>query len=182
MKGIMFNLLEEVVIQERGEAAWDEVLDDAGADGAYTSLGSYPDSELLKLLAAANPDRASPGSDLRWFGRAAMPLLSRRYPDFFIRHGSTRSFLLTLNEIIHTEVRKIYPGSDVPHFDFDSLSASDQLVLRYQSKRRLCGLAEGLIEGAADYFSERVSIAQTLCMHRGDDKCILVCRFSQPLK
>jgi hypothetical protein len=180
MKGIMFNLLAEVVIQERGDAAWDEILDHAGADGAYTSLGSYPDAELLKLLAAANPARESPVSGLRWFGRAGMPLLARRYPDFFSPHRSTRSFLLTLNEIIHTEVRKIYPGSDVPDFDFDALSASDQLILGYQSKRKLCGLAEGLIEGAADHYSERVSIEQTLCMQRGDEKCVLVCRFSPP--
>jgi Haem-NO-binding len=178
MKGIMFNLLQEVVVQERGEATWDDILDAAGADGAYTSLGSYPDAELLRLL-AASPARESPGSGLRWFGRAAMPLLARRYPVFFTEHRSTRSFLLTLNNIIHTEVRKVYPGSDVPDFDFDSSSAEDQLVLGYHSKRKLCGLAEGLIEGAADHFSERVAISQTLCMHRGDEKCVLVCRFSQ---
>jgi hypothetical protein len=179
MKGIMFNLLEEVVVQDRGEEAWDGILEAAGVDGAYTSLGSYPDAELLSLLAAASPARESPGSGLRWFGRAAMPLLARRYPVFFSEHRTTRPFLLTLNNIIHTEVRKIYPGSDVPDFDFDRLSPDDQLVLGYHSKRRLCGLAEGLIEGAADHFSEGVSIAQTLCMHRGDDKCVLVCRFSQ---
>jgi hypothetical protein len=179
MKGIMFNLLEEVVVHERGAAAWDDILDAAAAGGAYTSLGSYPDEELFRLLAAATPARNAPGTGVRWFGRSAMPLLARRYPGFFSEHRSTRSFLLTLNRIIHTEVRKIYPGADVPDFDFEGLSADDQLILGYHSKRKLCGLAEGLIEGAADHYAERVSIRQTLCMLRGDEKCVLECRFSK---
>ena len=52
MKGIILNLVEEAVVADHGEATWDEVLDRAGADGAYTSLGNYPDEELRRLVAA----------------------------------------------------------------------------------------------------------------------------------
>ena len=38
MKGIVFNLLEEVVTEAYGADAWDSLLDAAGLDGAYTSL------------------------------------------------------------------------------------------------------------------------------------------------
>ena len=31
-------------------------------------------------------------------------------------HEDVRSFLPTLNDIIHPEVRKLYPGADVPTF------------------------------------------------------------------
>jgi len=42
MKGIVFNLLEEVVTTHHGSDTWDLLLDTARLDGAYTSLGSYP--------------------------------------------------------------------------------------------------------------------------------------------
>ncbi len=43
MKGIIFNLVEDVVTQENGPDAWDDLLDAAHVDGAYTAVGSYDD-------------------------------------------------------------------------------------------------------------------------------------------
>ena len=54
MKGIVFNLLEDLVVRDHGEDAWDDLLEEAGSDGAYTSLGSYDDAELLALVGAAS--------------------------------------------------------------------------------------------------------------------------------
>ena len=172
MKGIVFNLLEEAVSQEFGEATWDQLLDDAGLDGAYTSLGSYDDAEVVRLVEVASKALNIPAQDvLRWFGRRAMPLLHARYPSFFASHVSTRKFLLTLNSLIHPEVRKLYPGAAPPVFDFDT-SHSDTLVIGYNSARRLCALAEGFMHGAAEHYREQASISQTACMHDGAGKCV----------
>src|SRR5688572_19259665 len=98
MKGVVFNLLEEVVRTEYGEDTWDNLLDEAGLDGAYASLGGYPDGDMMKLVMAASAAlNLPPAAVVRWFGRKAIPLLHERYPDFFAGHASTRSFLLTLN-------------------------------------------------------------------------------------
>jgi len=173
MKGIVFNLLEHIVRREHGEDAWDGLLDSAKLDGAYTSLGSYPDADLFKLVGAASAALKLPADTVvRWFARNALPLLANKYPQFFQPHKSTRPFLLTLNDIIHPEVRKIYPGADVPVFDFEA-SADDVLVMGYRSPRKLCAFAEGLIEGAAAHYGEEVTIEQPRCMHRGDEKCVL---------
>jgi len=69
IKGIIFSLLEEVVVNEHGENAWDDTLERAALDGAYTAVGNYPDSEFLQLLAAlpAATDQ-QPETQLRWFG------------------------------------------------------------------------------------------------------------------
>ena len=187
MKGIIFTLLEEVVTQELGEEAWEQLLDRAGVEGAYTSLGSYPDEEFVALLQAL-PSHAgmAPNDLLHWFGRAAIPLLAQRYPVFFEGHDSTRSLLHALNDIIHPEVRKLYPGAEVPIFDLEPVpgeTTSEQVVtLGYRSARRLCALAEGFIQGVADHFGERVRIEQPRCMLRGDDRCALVCAFSPRLE
>jgi hypothetical protein len=180
MKGIVFKLLEESVRGEFGEDTWDDLLDAAGLDGAYTSLGSYPDAELTKLVEAASARLNLPPDEvIRWFGRRALPLMAANYPAFFTPHTTTRSFVLTLNGIIHPEVRKIYPGADVPEFDFDT-SSDEVLVMGYQSPRKLCALAHGLVEGAAAHYGEEATFEQSRCMHRGDEKCVFHISFHKP--
>lgn len=177
MKGIVFNLLEQIVSREHGEEVWDDLLDAAGLDGAYTSLGGYPDEDLMALVAAASSALELPPQDvIRWFGRNALPLLATGNEHFFTPHDSARDLVLTLNDIIHPEVRKLYPGADVPVFDFDT-SSDEVLVMGYTSPRKLCAFAEGLIEGAADHYGQTVAIEQPKCMHRGDAKCVLELSF-----
>ena len=179
MKGIIFNLLESTVTRQHGEDLWDTLLEETQLDGVYTALGSYPDEELMKLVGAATSVLNLPSETfIRWFGRNALPILAERYPEFFEGHNLTRDFLLTLNDIIHPEVRKIYQGADVPQFTFD-LPSDDVLVIGYRSARKLCSLAEGLIEGATAHYGEDVVIEQPSCMKRGDDECILVCSFKK---
>jgi hypothetical protein len=178
VKGIVFNLLAELVQRDFGEDAWDDLLDAAHVSGAYTSLGTYDDEELHRLVhAAATSLGREPGDVLRGYGRGAMPLLATRSPHFDDGNASTRPFLLTLNHIIHPEVRKLYPGADVPEFDFPP-AAGGTLVMEYRSARQLCALAEGFIAGAADHFGEVVTIGQDECMHRGDARCLFRLAFA----
>lgn len=178
MKGIVFNLLEQVVVDEFGEKTWDSLLEASKLEGAYTAVGSYADEDLLKLVSAASSALGKSADEIvQWFGRAAIPLLFQRYPQFFKEHSATKPFVLTLNEVIHPEVRKLFPGADVPQFDFET-PAQNQVALSYVSHRKLCSFAEGLIEGAAAHYGENVSIEQTECMKRGDPRCLLVCTFS----
>src|SRR4051794_9717809 len=102
MKGVIFNLLEETGSSEFGEETWETLLDSAGLDGAYTSVGTYPHEQLVALVGVASTATGRSADELtRWFGRSAMPLLYQRYPSFFDAHSDTRSFLLTLNDVIH---------------------------------------------------------------------------------
>lgn len=173
MKGIIFNLLEEVVSRHHGEAAWDGLLDAAGLEGAYTSLGSYPDAEIMALVGAASAALdISPAACLRWFGREAMPLLAQRYPSFFASHRATLPFILSVNDIIHPEVRKIHPGAHCPVFRFEQATGGT-LKMGYKSPRNLCALAEGFIEGAADHFGETALVEHLRCTIKGDSECLL---------
>lgn len=179
MKGIIFNLLENAVSTEFGEETWDKLLDEANLSGAYTSLGSYADDEIVALVSVASKTlNLSPSDVLRWFGQRAMPLLFARHSGFFSEHAETRSFLLSLNNIIHPEVHKLYPGAITPMFDF---GADDDggLIIGYSSPRKLCALAEGFIRGAAEHFHEQVEIDQQQCMHEGASKCVFHVRFHQ---
>lgn len=177
MKGIVFNLLEEAVTSEFGADTWDTLLDDAGLSGAYTSLGSYADADMLALVDVASKALKLPPQDiLRWFGQKAMPLLAARYPDFFRNHADARSFLLTLNNIIHPEVQKLYPGAITPVFDFGEAS-DGSLIVGYNSPRKLCALAEGFMRGAAVHYGQQAEVDQPQCMHEGAAKCVFHVRF-----
>lgn len=173
MKGVVFNLLEALVRRDYGDDAWEALLEATGTDGAYSSLGNYPDEELTRLVGAASSALKMPADEVvRWFGRNALPLLAKKHPHFFTAHKSTRPFLLSLNDVIHSEVRKLYPGADVPVFTYDT-SSSEVLLMHYRSPRKLCALAEGFIEATAAYYAEELSLDQPECMNRGDDKCVL---------
>ncbi len=181
MKGIVFNVLEDVVTAEHGESAWDDLLDEAGVDGGYTAIGSYADREFVRLLQCLPGAQTRPlGETLRSFGRSAMPRLAAHYPEFFTPHTATTPFLLTLNDIIHPAVRCLYPGADVPVFDFTTGSSDDgsDVVVGYRSARRLCKLAEGFIEGAAEYFGESAVLRQSRCMQDGWPQCLISCTFT----
>jgi hypothetical protein len=179
MKGVVFNLLEEVVVKHLGETAWEDLLDATGLSGSYTSLGSYPDEEMRSLLAAgAKALGKTPNEALRWFGREAMPLLARNYPAFFAEHKRTEPFVLSVNGIIHPEVRKLYAGAHCPHFHVWH-ARDGALIMIYDSPRKLCALAHGFLEGAGDHFGESVSVEHMSCMLRGDPKCMLSIRIER---
>ena len=121
MKGVVFNLLQEVVTAAHGPDVWDDLLDRSDAGGVYTSLGNYPDEELERLVEAACVLLDLPREAvLRWFGAAAMPLLAKAYPTFFEGHGTARTFVGGINNVIHAEVRKLYTGAECPHFNIES--------------------------------------------------------------
>lgn len=170
MKGVVFNLLEETVTRAFGPDTWDALLDASGVEGAYTSLGNYPDSEIEALVAAAGQalslDR---DAVLRWFGTNAMPVLAELYPDFFTGAPNARAFVEGVNTIIHAEVRKLYPGAECPHFRMQD-EAGD-LVMHYVSSRNMCCLAQGFVEGAGAWYGEPVDFKHTACTASGDPHC-----------
>ena len=173
MKGIIFNLVEDSVVDAHGLETWDHILEKAGLDGAYTALGNYPDADFVALVSAGSSLLGIEPPDLtRAIGRASLSRLAERFPRFFTPHDSVRDFLLTLNDVIHPEVLKLHHDSTPPAFWFDEPDR-DRLVVHYRSQRRLCALAEGLIEGAAQHYGQVATVNQTQCMLEGADHCTL---------
>lgn len=181
MKGIVYNMLQTAVELERGPEGWEQVLEGARSDGIFTSLGTYADDEFTRLVAATATlvGHADPNDTVRWFAERSTPFLVARYPVFFEGHRSLWTFLPTLNDIIHPEVRKVFPGAIAPSFRFGR-TPEGYLEMEYRSPRRLCAFAEGFIAGAATHFGETVSITQPRCARRGDEACVLVCQIEPP--
>lgn len=178
MKGVVFNMLEEAVIREFGPDTWDDLLDASGLAGSYTSLGNYDDAEIVALVgAAAKALNLTNSQVLRWFGEKAMPIMKERYGVFFEKHNSSKSFVLSVNSMIHPEVRKLYSGASCPFFHFRE-AADGSVTMDYDSERRMCDLADGFVRGAAGLYCEEVDVVHQACMNHGDAKCVLEMRWA----
>lgn len=173
MKGVIFNLVEDVVRQEHGDDFWDGVIEASGVSGAYTSLGTYPDGELDALASTvALRTGAGPSDVVRHVAHDGIPMLAERYPEFFTPHTDARSFLLSLNTVVHPEVRRLFPGAHVPEFAF-RFPEPDVIELVYAGERRRCDMAEGLVLGAGRYYDQVLEVVQPECVRRGGDRCVL---------
>lgn len=179
MKGVILNLVEEAVVETHGEAVWDAVLGHAGLEGAWTSLGTYPDDELPRLVAAgsellgAEPERLA-----RDLGRHAAQGLARRHPDYFARCEGTLPFLRSLDDVVHREVRKLHPDAAPPRFSWSEVGGpvpggGAAMDLHYRSERRLCWLAVGMIEGTASFYGERTEVRHEACQLDDAPRCTL---------
>ncbi|MEM7285994.1 MAG: heme NO-binding domain-containing protein [Actinomycetota bacterium] len=159
MKGVIFNVVEEVVVSLWDDDTWDDLLDDAGLDGSYTALGNYGDEELLALVDAAHRLTEIPvPSLLETIGEHATVRLAERLPGAAEDAGSAREFILRVNDIIHPEVKKLYPQAIPPVFEFTEHTDDDGLVVEYRSRRGLDALAIGLLRGCGHLYGEPVDV------------------------
>jgi hypothetical protein len=174
VKGVIFNELQKMVTAKFGGDAWETIVDETAlltSSGAFLGPQTYPDQDLLALVATAGRLTGTPVPELiRAFGRFLFPDLAALYPAFLPPGSTAKSFLLTVDRVIHVEVRKLHPGAVLPSFEYED-PAPDRLVMIYRSARKLCPLAEGLIEGVGDHYRERIDRQHLTCMLRGDHAC-----------
>jgi len=173
MKGVIFNLLEEFITETWGYDKYEEILErcHGAVRKAYVGPGTYKDEELYaiagtaaEILGVALPDA------LRAFGKFAFAGLVKRYPMFVQGYSHPREFLLSVDKVIHVEVRKLMRDANPPRFSYADRAAGG-LKIEYHSQRKLCPLMEGLLDGAADYFRVPIRHRQERCLLQGADCC-----------
>lgn len=180
MKGVIFNLFEDFVTDGFGEDAYESLLDAATLETTepFIGPGLYPDEDLLALVGQAVEQLDVPLPDaLRAFGRYALPKLVAAHPNFAEPGVGAKEFLLSVDAVIHVEVKKLFPDAVTPAFSYED-PAEGELLMRYRSDRRFCHLVEGFFEGVSDHFSEKIEYEHGDCMHDGAEECVFRLRFS----
>ena len=122
MKGIVFTEFLEMVESRFSFDMVDDILDDArpASGGAYTAVGTYPHDEMVALVSALSARSGLAVADLlRAFGAHLFGRFVQGYPDFFARVDNAFDFLAGIEDIIHAEVRKLYPDAELPHFTIE---------------------------------------------------------------
>lgn len=173
MKGVVFNILEDMVTEKGGLLMWQGVLDKVGVEGGYTAVGTYSDDELFKIVGAVVEELGVPAEEVVGaFGVYMFGQLAKRYPVFVENCPDFFSFLESIDSVIHLEVRKLMTETQLPSIKCTRVGNSE-LLMNYSSPRRLCLLAEGLIYGAAEQYGSSIRIDHPVCMHKGADHCDL---------
>lgn len=173
MKGVVFDILRDMVESQHGLDGWQNMLDRTGSDGIYVSTKTYADTELMALITAVSEITNTPKNTLIFnFGEYMVPCFYKRFPNFFNDVDSFIQFLVSVDHIIHVEVLKLYPDAGLPIFDYRD-EDENSLTMIYKSPRKLCVLAEGLISGSAKHFDQQYEMEHDACMHTGSDHCLL---------
>ncbi|MGI9520747.1 MAG: heme NO-binding domain-containing protein, partial [Hyphomicrobiaceae bacterium] len=163
MKGIVLVELIKMAEDAFGEDVVDQVLDEAelSTDGAFTSVGNYPCSDLVKIVEGLSADSGVSGEILqKKFGHWMMEQFGEKFPESFVDKSNSMELLEAVEEEIHVEVRKLYPDAELPRFDTRRIS-DDHLRIVYTSPRPLEAFCYGLIEASVDRFGERAVIEAT---------------------
>jgi len=143
---------------------------------AYNGESVYDDAQLELLLAqgVAHLTPTTREQLLEQFGRhLALETFPSLAPDFYERHGTFQSCLLSVEDQIHTVVRSALPGAAPPHLRVTALGEAG-VVIAYTSARKLCPLLLGLVAGTAEKYETQIEATEALCALRGDPWCSIV--------
>jgi len=173
MKGIIFNLLEDFIVEGWGAEKFERAFERCPiqAQVPYVGPSTYPDAHLLAIIDAVSAELGIGSAEaIRGFGRFAFPRLAEKFSVFVREYQHPKPFLKTVHGIIHLEVRKVYVNSEPPLITFQD-PAPDRLLMQYTSRRNLCPFFAGLVEGSGDYFKVPIALTQTQCTLAGAASC-----------
>ena len=172
MHGVIFVELKKYVDNKVGDGAWQALVEKSGvATSMYMAMRTYDDAELVALVKTASDVTGIPvPALLKDFGAYIVPDLLKMYRSFMRPEWRTLDVLERTESHVHTSVRKMTKGA-MPPFLTCTRTAPNEVVIQYRSARKLCPVAEGIIDGIATHYGERVVTSHDKCMLRGDGEC-----------
>ena len=173
MKGVIFNLLEDFITENYGEATFDEIVDTCtlNTKEPFVGPGTYPDEDLVEIVTKASAKLGiTPDQALFAYGKYIFPKLVATVPQFVEPYNHPKDFLKTINDVIHMEVKKMYTHAYTPKFTYVD-TEENKLIIQYSSKRKLYALMGGLIEGVANYFNYTIRQSRKIYVVNGKEVC-----------
>ncbi len=170
MKGTIFVELVNMAEDAFGEDVVDQVLDKANLDndGAFTAVGNYPCSELVKIVVAFSEHSGISAEVLqRMFGHWMMDHFVENYKEFFSGKIDSFSLLEAVDGEIHVEVKKLYPDAELPVFATERLS-ENHLKLTYSSPRPLVEFCHGMVEACLERYEQTATIDRCAVPNNAD--------------
>ena len=172
MHGSICCIVKKFVEVNHGSAAWETILENAGHPGLVLSpIATYPDEAVVELLTAGCELLGCDlGTLLKSLGRFAAPELLSFAANML--HPSWKSFELLANveTIIHRTIRIQNPEAQPANIQAFRLNENTVQVI-YSSRRGLCDLAEGILNGLGEFYNENLEVRQLTCSKQGEPFC-----------
>lgn len=155
MHGSIFVLLKRFVENTYDYSTWVNLLEETGIDRVtYQMQEMYPTSEIFAIVGKAAEKTGKSGYDLmEQFGEFIVPDLMLVYNRYIHPEWRTYDMLLHTEEAMHGAVRREDSRTTPPKL-LVTKKGSKHLIVDYHSKRRMAGVAVGIIKGIAKYFHE----------------------------
>lgn len=155
MHGSLFVFLKRFVESNYDFSTWIRLLENAGIDrSTYTMHELYPTQELNTIVEEASRLTDLPIEKLHeMFGEFLVPDLLLIYQKYINPAWRTYDMLLHTETIMHGAVRKEDNRASPPILNVSKVNQK-LLVIDYFSKRRMAGVAVGIIKGIARYYHE----------------------------
>ena len=106
MQGIIFNALEEFVLEAADMEVWNSILasNDLKSGGVYTSGVSYDDEEIVSLATTLCEKLDIPLVDgLKLFGKYLFGFLLNRGPIELANYPNAQALLENLESVVHRD-------------------------------------------------------------------------------
>ena len=158
MKGHIFQLLEEFLVETAGETNYQQLLERCSFDTdiGFIRTETYPDAHLLELVGhACDHLGISVEQAQQAFGKWILPHLVDMLPTGSAPYSDPDAFLQHIGQIHEVELKKLYPDAEPPAFVYRY--TDDQPVLTYFSKRKMFALVEGCLDGIAEHWGVPIS-------------------------
>jgi len=180
MHGLVHAELKKFVKAQYGSDVWNELVHTAGLEKKeYVFSQAYPDKDVLAIVAAASDKLGKPAQAvLEDFGKFIVPDLIGLYGGYIDPEWRTLDLLENTEKTIHCVVRAANLGAIPPNLT-GGRRGPNEVAIIYNSKRKMCGFAKGIIRGIADHYGEEVSISEGSCMLEGASSCVLSVKLLQ---
>lgn len=164
MKGVVFTEFLEFIEDKFGFDISDDMIENSktSTDGVYTQAGNYPFEDMLSMVQTLSNLTNVPLGDLvQAYGEHLFSKLITIYPKPISVYENTFDFVSNVENVVHPEVKKLYPDSDLPSF-VDPILNDNVLEITYVSTKPLMDFAKGLIIGCAKHYNENIEISYDL--------------------
>lgn len=181
MNGIIFIEIGKFAQSRLGPQAWRDAVSAAGIPSrVYYRVADYPDEEALALLSALSAALQEPvQAVLESLGEFIVPDLLRMSRYWIKPQWKTLDLIEHTEETIHETLRQEGSQTNPPRLRCRR-TGPQEVVVTYDSPRRMCSLAKGIIAGVARHYGETVTITQPSCMLKGAADCELIIKKEGP--
>ncbi|WP_026461867.1 heme NO-binding domain-containing protein [Adhaeribacter aquaticus] len=171
MHGSIYILLKRFVEGTYDYSTWIKLLEAAGIDHApYKIDEMYPTQEIYAIVTAASTMTGIPAYDLtEKFGEYLVPDLLLMYNKFINPEWTTYNMLLNTESTFHGAVKQQDGRTSPPILQIKKVGEK-QLLVDYYSKRRMAGVAVGIIKGIANYYQESDTVKVTRLTHESEEQ------------
>ncbi|MEW6551311.1 MAG: heme NO-binding domain-containing protein [Campylobacterota bacterium] len=160
MKGVVFTEFIEFIENKFGFDICDDMIEQSNTStkGVFTQAGNYPFSDMFSMIKSLSEITNIPIPDLiQAYGEHLFTMLIKIYPKPVTAYNNSFDFIANVENVVHPEVKKLYPDSDLPTFELISRD-SCTLKVKYISTKPLMDFAKGLMIACGKHYGENLEV------------------------